>query len=316
MAIKEVQRSLRTGRKVARGFAGQNKRYATERIKKIQDLRTFFYEYSLFVGDLRSIPGTPNIGGATRSAFLKAGRLLGDAKAISNTLGALQDGFDRGDLTSSGERFFRRAGGRITGKALGAIPGQNIFARAARSGVGANAQQQFDQFTKQLFRPQSAGSKELIRTFAQVDFSKLSKSRKIQKIIEMVTEDIARNAYTFTPVKTGKLRGSLKTNLKREKVKGGSIPIGEASIGGPGIDYAQKIEYGEGPGFNVGAAHVLKYFPQAPTQAMQLRSSKVNRRAVNAKTGRGAMMRKGAVQAINRLKAMGLGSVRIPKVGE
>ena len=25
MAIKEVQRSLRTGRKVARGFAGQNK---------------------------------------------------------------------------------------------------------------------------------------------------------------------------------------------------------------------------------------------------------------------------------------------------
>ena len=316
MAIKEVQRSLRTGRKVARGFAGQNKRYATERIKKIQDLRTFFYEYSLFVGDLRSIPGTPNIGGATRSAFLKAGRLLGDAKAISNTLGALQDGFDSGDFASSGERFFRRAGGRLTGKALGAIPGQNIFARAARSGVGANAQAEFDKFTKQLFRPAPAGSKALIKTFAEVNFQGLSRERKLQKIIEMVTEVIARNAYSLTPVKTGQLRGSLKTTLKREKVKGGSIPIGKASIGGPGIDYAQKIEYGEGPGFNVGAAHVLKYFPQAPTEAMQLRSSKVNRRAVNAKSGKGAMMRKGAVIAINRLKSMGLGSVRIPKVSE
>ena len=309
--VLNTSRSLRTGRKIRQGFAGKNKRYARDRIKSITDLRTFFYEYSLFVGDLRSIPGGPNIGGSTRQLFLKAGRIMGDAKAIGNTLQKLSDGLDRGDFETAGERFFRRFGGRTTGRVLQSVPGQNIFARAARSTLGANMQKEFDSFTKQLFRSTTPGvSKPFIRTYGKVDFSGLSHNKKLQKVIETVTDDIIRQAYPLTPVKSGRLRASLDSEMVYEKVKGGSIPTGLAKIGGPDIPYARKIEYGEGKGFNVGAAHVMAYFPNIPPAAQQLRTSSTNRRAVNAGTGKGAMMRRGAVNAINRLKASGLGRVR------
>ena len=73
---------------------------------------------------------------------------MGDAKAVGNTLKKLQDGVDLSDFEGAGERAFRRFGGRTTGKVLMAIPGSDVFSRAARSVVGANMQKEFDQLTK------------------------------------------------------------------------------------------------------------------------------------------------------------------------
>lgn len=307
-AALKISRTLRSGRRTA----GQvTSRYNLDKIKDITDLRTFFYEYSIFVGDLASLPGIPSLKvvNTTRNAFLKAGRIMGDAKAVGNTLKKLQDGVDLSDFEGAGERAFRRFGGRTTGRVLTRIPGSDVFSRGARSVIGANMQKEFDSVTKRLFRGQGVNSAPITKAYGRLDFKNLSHNRKLQKVIETVTEDIAKQAYNFTPVKTGKLRSTLQTNLRYEKVKGGEIPVGSASIGASDVDYALKIEYGEGPGFNIGAGYTSRYFPNIPAEAQSLRASTTNRRAVNKATGKGAMMRKGATLAIQRLKSSGLATV-------
>ena len=52
-----------------------------------------------------------------------------------------------------------------------------------------------------------------------------------------------------------------------------------------------------------------RYFPNVPEYAQSLRTSKNNRRAVNAATGKGAMMRRGATLAIQKLESSGLGAI-------
>jgi hypothetical protein len=301
-------RSVRTGRKIS-GMA-KSKRYDFQAIKNFTDLRSFFYEYSLVVGDLQSLPMVPNFGSVSklRNVLLKGGRIMGDAKAISNTVKNLADGVELSDFEGAGERYFRRFGGRTTGKVLMAVPGSNIFSRGARSVMGANMQKEFDRVTKKMFRGRAEGSGTIAKAYGHLDFRGLSHNDIVVKIVETVTEDVARQAYNFTPVKTGKLRGSLRARRKDEKVRGGSIPTGEVKIGGEGIDYALKIEYGEGKGFDIGTANTKKYFPTTPTAAQSLRSSKNNRRAVNKATGKGAMMRRGATKAMQRFERSGLSS--------
>ncbi len=308
-ALLKLNRSIRTGRKL--GEEVQQKRYQFEAIKKATDLRTFFYEYSLFVGDVMSLPGVPNIKvvSTIRHNFLKAGRIMGDANAVANTIKKFNDGIQMSDFEGAGERYFRRFGGRVTGKVLMAVPGSNIISRGARSVLGANMQKEFDKRTKSFFRKDALGSEAAVRTYGRIDMRGLTRAGQIKKIVETVTEDVLRQAAPLTPVKTGKLKGSLRGEMNQVKVKGGGIPVGEAKIGGGDINYAMKIEYGEGPGFDVGAAHVKRYFPNTPTAAQVLRASKTNRRAVNKDTMKGAMMRRGATLAINRLRSSGIGEV-------
>ena len=308
-AILKISRTLRTGRKTAK--ITDAKRYDFKAIKDMTDLRSFFYEYSLFVGDIASLPGVPSlqIVNKARHGFLKAGRIMGDLGAGFNTLKKLQDGVHLSDFEGAGERAFRRFGGRTTGKVLMNIPGSDVFSRAARSVVGANMQKEFDKVTKGLFRSTGVNPGPVGKAYGKVDFKSLSHNKKVQKVVELVTEDIERQAYNFTPVKTGRLRASLRSELRYEPVKGGKIPVGTTSIGGEGIDYAMKIEYGEGKGFNIGAGYTSRYFPNIPTAAQALRSSKANRRAVNKATGKGAMMRRGGTLAIQRLRSSGLAEV-------
>ena len=110
-------RSFRTLRQVEQRFA--KSRYRKVSIKNPSDFRDFLYEYSLFVGDVNSIPGV-NIGvlNSTRGSFLKVGRVMGDATAIMNSVKKMGDKeFKQG--TAVGERFVRRYTGRLTGRALG-----------------------------------------------------------------------------------------------------------------------------------------------------------------------------------------------------
>ena len=58
-ATMKISRSLRSGRKMTKNMSG--KRYALPVIKNTTDLRSFFYEYSIFVGDLTSMPGIPSL---------------------------------------------------------------------------------------------------------------------------------------------------------------------------------------------------------------------------------------------------------------
>ena len=302
-AVLKMSRSLRTGRKGV-----SSPRFNFKEIKNLTDLRSFFYEYSIFVGDLTSLPGVPSlqITNKLRNGFLKTGRIMGDLSAAANTIKKLADGVELSDFEGAGERAFRRFGGRTTGKVLMAIPGSDVFSRGARSIVGANMQKEFDSLTKKIFRTNEPDNTPLAKAVGSVDFKSLSRNAKVQKVIELVTEDIVRQAHNFTPVKTGKLRGSLRAELKHEPVKGGSIPVGQAKIGGSDIDYALKIEFGEGKGFNVGASATKRLFPNIPPAAQALRSNKANRRAVNKATGKGAMMRRGATVAHNNLASSGL----------
>ena len=310
-AAMKVNRSLRSGRQMSKNMSG--KRYTLPEIKKFSDLRSFFYEYSIFVGDLTSLPGVPSlqITNKTREAFLKAGRIFGDAKAIGNTIKNFQDGVQASDFEGAGERAFRRFGGRTTGRILMKTnPSSSpIVNRAARSVLGANLQKEFDKVTKSIFRS-SDKAKKIAQAKGMVDLDRtLSKNAKVQKVIADLTEDALRQAYNFTPVKTGKLRSSLRGGMREEPVRGGSIPVGQVMIGGPDIDYSVKIEYGEGKGFNVGIGNARRYFPYVPEYAQSLRSSKNNRRAVNANTGKGAMLRRGSTLAIQKLESSGLGSI-------
>jgi hypothetical protein len=81
--LKMKNLSLRSFKQVTDGFAGGG-RYNFQKIKNLKDLRTFFYEYSLFIGDLSSIPGVPNFNTANkvRNLFLKSGRIMGDVLEV------------------------------------------------------------------------------------------------------------------------------------------------------------------------------------------------------------------------------------------
>lgn len=123
-AVLKMSRSLRTGRKGV-----SSPRFNFKEIKNLTDLRSFFYEYSIFVGDLTSLPGVPSlqITNKLRNGFLKTGRIMGDLSAATNTIRKLQDGVDLSDFEGAGERAFRRFGGRTTGKVLMSIPGSDVF---------------------------------------------------------------------------------------------------------------------------------------------------------------------------------------------
>lgn len=307
--LKMKNLSLRSFKQVSDGFAGKG-RYNFKAIKNLKDLRTFFYEYSLFIGDLASIPGVPNFNTANkmRHFFLKSARIMGDANSLMGTAQKLADGFQMSDLETAGERAFRRVGGRMTGKAMMTIPGTNPLSRAARSGIGANLQKGFDGYTKKLFRQTGLSSKPAVRVYGKMRVASIYDHSSVHKMLELVTEDVARQAYIFTPVKTGKLRSTLRPYFRDIKVKGGYLRTGVVAIG-KGLDYAAKIEYGSGAGFDVGVGAIkARYFPETPKSVQYLRSAKENRRAVT--NGKGAMLRRGAAKAAARFKSAGLGKAK------
>ena len=315
MANKAVLRtSKRTFRKVKGGFSGKKRYKNVDEIKSITDLRTFFYEYSLFVGDYNSIPGLPSFSfmNSSRSAFLKAGRVVGDARAITNTV-AKAFGDAQNDATKLGERYFRRVGGRATGKVLMSIPGNNVVSRAARSVVGANMQKEFDGLVKKMTGKSKTPKPTVgVKGFVKHDFMS---GRKPQQIVEAAAEEIARNTYVYTPVKTGALRGSIKTIYKPLKVKGGFIQRAQVTIGGGTVDYAGRVEYGAGELFRVGEpAAVSKLFPP-PASMRTLRSSGNPRKAVTDQ-GKGAMLRRGAVRTKEKFRGAGIRSKRMKNWSE
>ena len=157
-------------------------------------------------------------------------------------------------------------------------------------------------------RSTGLAAKPAVRVYGTTRVSSLYDHSGIHKILELVTEDIARQAYVLTPVKTGRLRSTLHPSFVDTKVKGGHIRRGRVSIG-EGLDYALKIEFGSGAGFDVGVGAIKqKYFPVTPKAVQYLRGAKENRRAVT--NGKGAMLRRGAAKAAARFKASGLGTFK------
>jgi len=131
--------------------------------------------------------------------------------------------------------------------------------------------------------------------------------RKPQQIVEAAAEDIARNTYVYTPVKTGALRGSIKTIYKPIKVKGGYLERAQVTIGGGTVDYAARVEYGAGELFGIGTpAVVSKLFP-APASVYTLKSDSNPRKAVTDQ-GKGAMLRRGAARTKEKFRRVGIKS--------
>ena len=288
-----LNRSLRTLKKID----SKSKRYQFGKISSFQDLRSFFYEYSLFIGDIQALPGMPQLGalGNARHYMLKGGRIMGDVNAAMGTFNKLKSGDT--NIEGAGERIFRRFGGRTTGKILLMVPGNNMFSRAARSVIGANTQRAFDSFTKKQFR-KNIPEKAIVHVEGGFDAQLIA--NHIDDAIAMVTEDVIRQVYPFVPVVSGKLRGTLRADFGRDKAKGGSMPSGEVIIGDSTTrTYHGMIEFGSGKGFNVGTKALDRYFP-VPEAVKVLKSSPRNRPAVNSKHGKGAMMRRGARNTIER----------------
>lgn len=299
----KTNRSFRTLRRIK----SDDKRYQFRKIASVQDLRSFFYEYSLVVGDLQALPGMPKLGvlGDARHYLLKGGRIMGDVNAALGTIKKLSTGNTQ--LEGAGERIFRRFGGRVAAAGLKIVPGNNMFSRAARSTLGANFQRSFDKFTKSQFRrniPEGA----IVHVEGGFDAQLIA--NHIEDAIAMVTEDVARQVYPFVPVISGRLRGTLKANVGTDKARGGRMPTGEVSIGDSTTSsYHGIIEFGAGKGFNVGVKALERYFPTPPEVAF-LKSSKKNRRAVNSRHGKGAMMRRGARNTIERF-AKSPGNIKV-----
>lgn len=305
-SVLKTSRSIRTLRKVNT----RTKRYNFKKISSTQDLRTFFYEYSLFVGDVMSFPGLPQFSTVNniRHNLLVAGRVMGDVQSV---LGTIQK-FQMGDTSveGAGERIFRRAGGRLTGKVLMAIPGQNVFARSARSVIGGNMQRAFDKKTKDLFR-KSIPDKAVVNVVGGFDAQIVANS--IEDAVGMVMDDVQRQSYPFIPVRTGRLRGTLRARMTRERAIGGKMPAGEVLLGDDSTkDYHTIIEFGSGKGFNVGAQHLERYFP-TPESVKALKNSSKNRRAVNSTTKKGAPMRRGARNTVERINRS-YGNVRVTPI--
>jgi len=292
-SVLKTNRSLRTLRRIK----SDPKRFKFGKISSMQDLRSFFYEYSLFIGDIQSLPGMPNLStlGTLRHYGLVGGRIMGDVNSIMGTFKKLTTGSY--DVEGAGERIVRRAGGRLTGKVLQAVPGSNMFSRAARSVIGANTQKAFDKQMKKWFRS-NVPDKPVVHVVGGFDAQAVADS--VEDAIAMVTEEVARQTYPFVPVRTGTLRGTLRTEFGRNKAKGGSMPAGKVIIGNHLTkDYTAIIEFGSGKLFNQGAKHLDRYFP-IPESIKALKSSSRNRAAVNSKNGKGAMLRRGARNAMAR----------------
>jgi len=284
-----LNRSLRTLKKIN----SNSKRYQFGKIASFQDLRSFFYEYSLFIGDLQALPGMPKLGSLStaRHYMLKGGRVMGDVNAAIGTFNKLRSGDT--NIEGAGERIFRRFGGRATGKLILMVPGNSIFTRAARSVIGANTQKAFDTFVKKQFR-KNVPEKAIVSVQGGFDAQLIA--NHIDDAIAKVTEDVIRQVYPFVPVSSGKLRGTLRADFGRDKAKGGTMPSGQVIIGDSTI-----IEFGSGNRFNVGSKYLDKYFP-VPEAVKVLKSSSRNRPAVNTRNGKGAMMRRGARNTIERFK--------------
>lgn len=294
--VLRTSRSLRTLRKINT----KGKRYQFGKVSSLQDLRTFFYEFSLFTGDIMALPGMPNFSTVNniRHNLLVYGRIMGDANSVIGTLKK----FSTGDtsIEGAGERIFRRAGGRLTGKILLQIPGSNIFSRSARSVVGANMQKQFDGMTKRAFRHSGVKEKPIVHVVGGFDAALVA--NHIEGAIGMVTEDVIRQVYPFVPVVSGRLRGTLRADVIQNKAIGSTMPSGVVTIGDETTqDYHAIVEYGSGKGFNVGAKALDRYFP-IPANILALKNSAKNRTAVNSRHGKGAMMRRGTRNTIERFK--------------
>ena len=288
-----TSRSLRSLKKID----VKSKRYQFKKISSVQDLRSFFYEYSLIIGDLQALPGMPRLGklGQARHYMLKGGRIMGDVNAALGTFNKLRSGDP--NIEGAGERLFRRFGGRQIGRVLLAVPGNNMFSRAARSVIGANTQRGFDSLTKQMFR-KNIPEKAIVHVEGGFDAQLIANS--IEDAIAMVTEDVARQVHPFVPVVSGRLRSTLQAKVGRDKAKGGSLPSGEVSLGdSTTASYHGMVEFGAGKGFNVGSKYLDRYFP-VPEEVKFLKSSSKNRNAINSKHGKGAMMRRGARNTIER----------------
>ena len=288
-----LNRSLRTLKKIN----SKSKRYQFGKIASFQDLRSFFYEYSLFIGDLQALPGMPKLGtlSTARHYMLKGGRIMGDVNAAMGTFNKLRSGDT--NIEGAGERIFRRFGGRATGKLILMVPGNSMFTRAARSVIGANTQKAFDTFVKKQFR-KNVPEKAIVSV--QGGFNAQIIANHIDDAIALVTEDVIRQVYPFVPVSSGKLRGTLRADFGRDKARGGTMPSGQVIIGDSTTkDYHAIIEFGSGKRFNVGSKYLDRYFP-VPEAVKVLKSSSRNRPAVNSKNGKGAMMRRGARNTIER----------------
>ena len=288
-----TNRSLRTLKQIY----VESKRYQFKTISSAQDLRSFFYEYSLIIGDLQALPGMPRLGklGQARHYMLKGGRIMGDFNAAIGTFNKLKSG-DR-NIEGAGERIFRRFGGRQVGRVLLAVPGNNMFSRAARSVIGANTQRSFDTLTKKMFR-KNIPEKAIVHVEGGFDAQIIA--NHIEDAIAMVTEDVARQVHPFVPVVSGRLRSTLRANVGRDKAIGGTMPSGEVALGdSTTASYHGMVEFGSGKGFNVGSKYLDRYFP-VPEEVKFLKSSSKNRNAINSKHGKGAMMRRGARNTIER----------------
>ena len=122
----------------------------------------------------------------------------------------------------------------------------------------------------------------------------------IEDAIAMVTEDVARQVHPFVPVVSGRLRSTLRANVGRDKAIGGTMPSGEVALAdSTTASYHGMVEFGSGKGFNVGSKYLDRYFP-VPEEVKFLKSSSKNRNAINSKHGKGAMMRRGARNTIER----------------
>ena len=284
------------------------------KIRDANDLRSYIYSLSVFSQDVQSLIPSKGLR-KLNNLNLKTGRILGDINAINNSISGYVGKYDVGSV---GERFVRRAGGRIAGKAMGVIPqGQNAFSRlltrSARSVVGANVTIEIDKRMRKL-RPGT------VATQARIELEKVAGAGNFTMAI--AGEAIKMAIGEYTPVDTAALINSLYSKEFNYGNKGNPLIGFEIGIGGvddmpdPRVPYPHIVEFGINKGFNQGTQHydILLPIParfqylravSGPTVNNQFHKDyKTDNRGPYFRStknrGKGAMVRTGIAKAIRQ----------------
>ena len=263
--IGRSRRSMRMTKTARAGqrylvFAEKDSNSELEFPASVNDLRSYIYTYSVISNDVTNLVPSKTLR-KINAANLRVGRAVGDYNAAKNTIQGITK---QADVAGVGQRFLRRAGGRLTGSAMRIIPsGSDVFSRAAFRGMRSVAGANLTMFTDNMMSKLKPGetSSKLVTDRA---LRKLARNGELN--VDFFAHYIERKLREKTPIQSGALIESITNRKGRgygKDLQGGSKAAQRiVSIGGipnmpdPRVPYPWVIEFGINKGFNRGTQHL------------------------------------------------------------
>lgn len=215
--------------------------------KDLNDARSYIYTLSVALQDAQAMVPAP-IWNKVNRYNLMVGRSIGDFNAIRNSLTGL---VNNEEVAGVGERFLRRAGGRLTGRVLRVIPkgetyfGNNI-ARTFRSVIGANSTIIMDKMIKSM-RPDTVAGQLIADIPSVYKGARLGAPYFLKIMHEMIKAK--------TPIDTGALYKAIYAKQEKDPNEKESfylevgIDVENMDLPDNNVPYPHIVEFGINKGF-------------------------------------------------------------------